>query len=146
MEVRLFKIGGHEYVFRFGIVRKGLDKPIVKERVNRKPYIKGPVLEVPANKFSYNRNYISKNIGLKKYVSIMQKMPEILAYISKEPTDTNIVINKLIKDKVVDIRASELNIISRVHESNPLEDSTHKKWLLVNSGWGINSKISKKEV
>lgn len=147
MEVRLFKVGGHEYVFSFGIVRKGAEETNIKENLrNIRKFSRVPVLEIPINKYGYNRKDISKNIGLKNYAKIMDKMPDILEYITEEPIYTNIIVDKLTKEHIIDIKVNELNNISRIHESNPLEDSAHKKWLLVNSGWGVNSKISKKEV
>ena len=59
MEVRLFKVGGHEYVFRFGIVRKGAEKTNLKEKLcNVRKFTRVPVLEIPVNKYGYNRKKV----------------------------------------------------------------------------------------
>ena len=140
MEVKLFKLGGHEYVFHLGIIRKGVDKHnFLKSEKRIKTFI-----DVPKNKYGYDKEDISKSFGLKKYIYFIEHIGEILEVIPEFPQKTTLIIDKL-KNIIPDIDASKLNLFARIHESNPLEDNHKQKWFLVSSSWGNSSKIYKKK-
>ena len=149
MEVRLFRLGGHDYVFRFGLVRKG-DESQKSDKTpkcvgSRKFFLSH---QIPKNKYGYSRANISKNIGLKRYAAIMDKMPEILNCISTEFTSTNDILNaiaKTVSDKL-EITTAHLNLIARIHEEVPLKDTNNKQWKLIAKNWGVASLIKKEEV
>lgn len=147
MDVRLFRIGGHDYVFRFGIFRK--DDGEQQKPVNKKQFERVPLTcKIPKNKYGYSRTNISKNIGLKRYALIMDKMPEILEYVPVEFTTSVDIITAIKKhvSKNLEITAAILNQIARIYEATPLKDKKGKLWKLVIKNWGVNSLIKKEEV
>ena len=148
MDVRLFRICGHDYVFRFGIFIKDnsetKQKPVNKKQFERVPF----TYKIPKNKYGYSKENISKNIGLKRYALIMDKMPEILEYVPLEFT-TSVDIIRAIEQHVspnLEITTAILNQIARIYEATPLNDKKGKLWKLVIKNWGVSSLIKKEEV
>lgn len=148
MDVRLFRIGGHDYVFRFGIFikddSKTKQKPVNKKQFERVPF----TYKIPKNKYGYSKENISKNIGLKRYAAIMDKMPEILEYVPVEFTTSVDIITAIEKhvSQNLEITTAILNLIARIHEATPLRDKEGKLWQLLIKNWGVNSLIKKEEV
>lgn len=168
MEVRLFQVGGHEYVFRFGVFRKtperketfcDVTKTCPEEVMPQQPlnYIGGKKgvnggrkvnVETPTNKYAYSRRNISSNLGLDRYKKIKAKMPEILELISKEPERTREVTNRIQKAGLLsfEIKAHMLNMFARICDGISFEDIRGSLWTIISEGWGQDSTIRKQEV
>ena len=167
MEVRLFQLGGHEYVFRFGVFRKSSDQketagsseylhqedpnpPTFHNQVSRKKGGNGAKkvnVTTPSNKYAYTRRNISSNLGLDRFKKITAKMPEILELISQTPEKSKEVAERIQRAGLLnfELTSSKLNMFARICDGINFEDIKGKMWTLISEGWGQDSTIRKQE-